>query len=85
MRYPRPSYALHALILSILSLVLCGLTAPLGLIVGVLDMRAMKQGRTDPSRRGTARAAVVLAIVALSFVTIIVGFVVLATLVSTAA
>jgi hypothetical protein len=53
-----------ALVLSILGIACCGLTAPIGLAMGYFDLRAIDEGRTDPGQRGTARAAVIVGAVA---------------------
>lgn len=71
--YPRSSLAMPALVLSIAGLLCCGLTAPFGLALGALDMRAIDRGLTDPSKRGTARAAVILGAVATVLLVVVVG------------
>ena len=59
--YPRSSKATLALVLSIVGLTGCGIiSAPIGLILGTMELRAIDDGLTDPERRGTARTAVVL-------------------------
>ena len=58
--YLRPSVATPALVLSIIGLACCGITAPIGLVLGAGDLRAIDRGLTDPSKRGTARSATIL-------------------------
>lgn len=57
--YPRQSTATPALVLSVIGLACC-LTGPIGMIMGASDLRAIDRGLTDPSRRGAARAAVII-------------------------
>ncbi|MEL7156111.1 MAG: DUF4190 domain-containing protein [Actinomycetota bacterium] len=71
--YPRSSLAMPALVLSIAGLLCCGVTAPFGFALGALDMRAIDRGLTDPSKRGTARAAVILGAVASVLLVIVLG------------
>ncbi|MCP4223749.1 MAG: DUF4190 domain-containing protein [Actinomycetia bacterium] len=58
--YPRQSIAVPAMVLSVMGIACCGLTAPIGLIMGYIDLRAIDEGRTDPEKRGTARAALIV-------------------------
>ncbi len=58
--YPRQSIAVPAIVLSIMGITCCGITAPIGLIMGYIDLRAIDEGRTDPDKRGTARAALII-------------------------
>lgn len=63
-RYPRPSRASLALVVSILGIFCCGVPAPIGLILGSIEIRAIDQGLSDPEQRGTARAATIIGAVA---------------------
>lgn len=58
--HPRRSLATPAVVCSIAGLVCCGLTAPIGMVLGGLDMRAIDAGITNPSQRGRARTAFIL-------------------------
>ena len=51
--------ATPALVLSIVGLMCC-FTGPIGLIMAVIDLKAIDNGQTDPEKRGTARAALIL-------------------------
>ena len=53
-----------ALVCSILGLVCCIPLGPIGLIMGAMDLRAIDNGLTDPTKRGAARAATILGAVA---------------------
>ncbi len=62
--YPRDSRAGLALGLSIVSIVVCGPLSIAGILLGQADLEAIDRGETDPSKRGLARAAFVVGIVA---------------------
>lgn len=81
-QYPRQSMATLALILSLLSFVgLCCITAPIGTVLGYVELKAIDRGETDPSNRGVAQAAVVAGAVAIGLVVLaFVGIVLLLTL-----
>ncbi len=72
--YTRMSMAVPALVLSIAGLACCGITAPLGMALGVADLRAIDRGITDPSRRGAARAAIILGALATALIVIVAAF-----------
>lgn len=38
----------------------CCFLGPVGLVLGAVDLRAIDRGLTDPTNRGSARAAVIL-------------------------
>lgn len=71
--YTRPSLATAAVACSIAGLLCCGLTAPIGMVLGALDMRAIDAGITDPSQRGRARTAFILGAVATVLLAVVVG------------
>lgn len=71
--YTRPSLATPAVVCSIAGLLCCGLTAPIGMVLGALDMRAIDAGITDPSQRGRARTAFILGAVATVLLAVVLG------------
>ncbi|MEM9131489.1 MAG: DUF4190 domain-containing protein [Actinomycetota bacterium] len=71
--YSRRSLATPAVACSIAALVCCGLTGPIGMVLGALDMRAIDAGVTDPSQRGRARTAFILGAVATILLAVVVG------------
>lgn len=77
LNYPRPSRAGWALTASLLGIVCCFLTAPVGLWMGYADLRAIDAGQTDPANRGTAKAATLIGVVG-----VVILFVVFAVLVA---
>ena len=66
--------AVPALVLSIVGLTCCGFTGPIGLIMAAIDLKAIDNGQTDPEKRGTARAALILGAISTA---LIVGLIVL--------
>lgn len=62
--YPRQSQAVAALVLSILGFFCCGVPSVIGMVLGRQDVKAIDEGLTDPSNRGTAQAAFVVGMVA---------------------
>ena len=62
--YPRQSQATTALVLSILGFFCCGVTAVIGMVIGRQDVKAIDDGLTEPSNRGTAQAAFIVGLIA---------------------
>jgi hypothetical protein len=73
--------AVPAVVVSIMGLVCCGVLGPIGLIMGAVELNAIDKGRTDPDKRGAARAATIIGAVA-TLLTL--GFVALVVLLATA-
>jgi len=61
--YPEDSQATLALILGILGLVVCGIIAPFAWAIGSTEVRAIDEGRRNPSNRGMAQAGKILGII----------------------
>lgn len=59
-REVHPSRAVPALTLAIVGLLCCGALAVVGAAMGASELRAIDAGRVDPSKRATARAALVI-------------------------
>jgi len=60
MAYPRRGFAGPAATVSIIGLVCCAPLGPVGLIMGLIETRAIDSGQTDPAKRGSARTAIIL-------------------------
>lgn len=75
--YPESSKAGWALGLSIFGLFCCAITSIVGLVLGRSELTAIDEGRVDPRHRGTAQAAFVVGIVAVSLaaVFIVIGLI----------
>jgi hypothetical protein len=52
-----------ALALSILGLILCGVLAPIGMVMGRNELQRIDIGQGDPSARGMAQAAWVIGLI----------------------
>jgi hypothetical protein len=61
--YQEDSRATTALVLGILSLVLCGFLGPFAWSMGNTEIKAIDEGRRPPENRGTAQAGKVLGII----------------------
>ncbi len=61
--YPEASQATTALVLGILSIVICQVLGPFAWSMGSKEMQAIDAGRRPPENRGTANAAKILGIV----------------------
>jgi hypothetical protein len=61
--YPEASQATTALVLGILSIVVCQVLGPFAWSMGSKEMQAIDAGRRPPENRGTANAAKILGIV----------------------
>ncbi len=75
--YPESSQAVLALILSILGFVACcGITCPIGWWLGDQELKAIAEGRRDPSNQGTANAGKIVGIIGTVLILLaVVGFV----------
>ena len=71
--YPESSQATTALVLGIVSIVVCGLCAPFAWYIGNEEIRAIDAGRRDPGNRGTAQAGRIIGMI----VTILIGLAIL--------
>lgn len=78
-QYPESSEATTALVLGILGIIVCGILGPFAWNIGSRELRAIEEGRRDPTNRGTANAGRILGIVGTVFLGlgVIVGIVVL--------
>lgn len=63
-QYSQSSQATTALVLGILSLVLCQVLGPFAWVMGKNEVEAIDAGRRDPANRGTANAGKILGIIA---------------------
>ena len=79
-QYPETSQSTTALVLGILGVVGCLITAPFAWYMGTKEVAAIDQGRRDPTNRGMAQAAKVLGIVGTVFLAAAVVFFVVAPL-----
>jgi TRAP-type C4-dicarboxylate transport system permease small subunit len=61
--YPEQSQATTALVLGILSLVVCGILAPFAWSIGNKELAAIDAGLRAPENRGTANAGRILGII----------------------
>lgn len=61
--YPEQSQATTALVLAILSIVICSLLAPVAYVIGNNEVKAIDAGRRDPTNRGTAQAGRIIGLV----------------------
>lgn len=61
--YPEDSQATVALVLGILSLVVCGILAPFAWNIGNKELAGIEAGRRDPANRGVAQAGWILGII----------------------
>ena len=77
--YPESSESTTALVLGILGIVVCGILGPFAWYIGNREVRAIDEGRRDPTNRGSANAGKILGIVGTVFLGlgIIVGILVL--------
>jgi ABC-type Fe3+ transport system permease subunit len=78
-QYPEPNQATQAVILAIIGLLTCGVLSPYAWYVGNKEVKAIDEGRRDPSDRGSARTARILGI--MGTLVLVVAFVVFARLV----
>ena len=62
--YPRASQARPALVLALIGLFCCGLTAIIGGIMGRLELNAIDRGESDPAGYGSAQAAFIIGLAA---------------------
>ena len=62
-QYPEASEATTALVLGILSFVLCGVLAPFAWSIGNREVQAIDAGRRPPQNRGTAQAGKILGLI----------------------
>ena len=62
--WPKKSQAVVALVLSIVSIFICGPLAIVGIVLGRNEVQAIDRGEADPSKRGIAQAAFIVGIVA---------------------
>ena len=78
-QYPEASESTTALVLGILGIVVCGILGPFAWYIGGREVKAIDEGRRDPTNRGSANAGKILGIVGTVFLGlgIIVGIVVL--------
>ncbi|MFT7475273.1 MAG: uncharacterized membrane protein YjgN (DUF898 family) [Verrucomicrobiales bacterium] len=88
--YPEASQAVVALVLSIVGIVACGgVLCPVGWYLGNQEMKAIDEGRRDPSKRDLAQAAKIVGIIGTALVVLavvaIVGFAILAVVLSASA
>ena len=76
--YPESSNAVASLVVSLCGFIFCGLLFPIGWWLGSKEVRAIDEGRRDPSNRGTARAGQLIGmIMTILFVLMIVAVVLL--------
>jgi hypothetical protein len=61
--YPESSQATTALVLGILSIVICQLLGPFAWYIGKQELEAIDAGRRPPDNRGNANAGKILGIV----------------------
>jgi hypothetical protein len=61
--YPESSQAVLVLVLGIIGLVLCQLTAPIAWVLGRSELQAVAEGRRPPGDEGLANAGRILGIV----------------------
>jgi hypothetical protein len=78
-QYSESSESTTALVLGILGIVVCGILGPFAWYIGSREVKAIDEGRRDPTNRGSANAGKILGIVGTVFLGlgIIVGIVVL--------
>jgi hypothetical protein len=78
-QYPEGSESTTALVLGILGVVVCGILGPFAWYIGNREVKAIDEGRRDPTNRGSANAGKILGIVGTVFLGlgILVGIVVL--------
>ena len=62
-QYPESSQATTALVLGILSLICLPILGPVAWVIANTEIRAIDEGRRDPTNRGTAVAGKVLGII----------------------
>ena len=62
-QYPEASESTAALVLGILGIVLCGVLGPFAWFIGNKEVKAIDEGRRDPTNRGTANAGRIMGIV----------------------
>ena len=73
--YPEESKAVASLVLSILGLVACGLLSPVAWYFGHQEVKAIDEGRRDPTRRDFATAGKIIGIIGTLFVVAAIIFV----------
>lgn len=76
--YPEASQATAALVVGILSLVVCGILGPFAWRMGNAEIAGIDAGHRDPSNRGTAQAGRILGIIATVLLAFAVLFVIVA-------
>lgn len=76
--YPEQSQAVGAIVVSALSLAVCGLLGPVGWQMGKKEREAIEAGRRDPANLGMARAAEIIGIVSSVILAVFVVFFILA-------
>ncbi len=69
-QYPESSQATTTLVLGILSVVCLPILGPVAWVIANTEIRAIDEGRRDPSNRGTAMAGKVLGIIGTVFIAI---------------
>jgi hypothetical protein len=62
-QYPEASESTTALVLGILGIIVCGVLGPFAWYIGNKEVKAIDEGRRDPTNRGTANAGRILGIV----------------------
>ncbi len=80
-QYPEASQATTALVLGILGVIGCLITAPFAWYISGKELAAINQGRRDPTGRGVANAGKILGIIGTVFLVIAVAFFVVVPLV----
>ncbi len=73
--YPEDSQATLSLVLGILGLVLCGILAPIAWAIGNTEVKAIDDGRRNPSNRGMAQAGKILGIIGTIFLALGIAFI----------
>jgi hypothetical protein len=61
--YPEASQATTALVLGIISIVVCGIAGPFAWSIGKKELEAIDSGRRPPGNRGSAQAGRILGII----------------------
>ncbi|MGF1598517.1 MAG: hypothetical protein ACFCVK_16565 [Acidimicrobiales bacterium] len=82
--YPRQSQAVAALVLAIVGYFCCGVPSLVGMLMGRQEMRAIDEGRTDPTQRSTAQAAFIIGLICTILYGIVLLFYVVAIVVAAA-
>ncbi len=76
--YPEQSQAVLALILGIISIVLCSLTGPFAWWLGKKEVEAIDAGLRSPDNRGSAQAGKILGIIGTALIVVSILVVILA-------